>query len=240
MSALVETPHRTPPTHRADDASRTPATRSMTRRPASRTAGCADGSSAGGAPVRGEPEPPPGHLRIDFGAHFEANYQRLVAQLYAITLDAGQAHDAVQDAYARAWRRWSSLGRTGDPGAWVRSVAVRSTIRSWRTVLGRFGVGRPRTGTGRHRTAHPAMLSALRRLPPAERRAIVLTYMAGASTEEIAAIERVSYNTVQARLARAAADHREPGRRPAPCCSDRGTTPAASSSVRPEAASFGE
>ena len=46
------------------------------------------------------------------------------------------------------------------------------------------------------------MLAALRRLPPAERRAVVLTYMAGSSVEEIAAIEQVSYNTVQARLSR--------------------------------------
>ena len=73
-----------------------------------------------------EPDPPPGNLRIDFGAHFESNYQRLVAQLYAITLDAGQAHDAVQDAYARAWRRWVTVGRMPDPSAWVRSVAVSS------------------------------------------------------------------------------------------------------------------
>lgn len=147
------------------------------------------------------PEPAPVNLRIDFGAHFESNYQRLVAQLYAITLDAGQAHDAVQEAYARAWRRWAAVGRTSDPSAWVRSVAVRSTIRSWRSVLARFGIGRPRaTGVGDPRTR--AMLGALRRLPVAERRAIVLTYMAGCTVEEIAAIEQVSQHTVQARLSR--------------------------------------
>ena len=68
-----------------------------------------------------EPDPPPGNLRIDFGAHFESNYQRLVAQLYAITLDAGQAHDAVQDAYARAWRRWVTVARVKTvKNVWVR------------------------------------------------------------------------------------------------------------------------
>ena len=36
-----------------------------------------------GTPRRLRPE----QLRADFGAHFEANYQRLVAQLYAITLN---------------------------------------------------------------------------------------------------------------------------------------------------------
>ena len=149
-----------------------------------------------------EPDPPPGNLRIDFGAHFESNYQRLVAQLYAITLDAGQAHDAVQDAYARAWRRWATVGRAADPSAWVRSVAVRSTIRSWRSLLARFGIGGPAPDRKNIEPRTRAMLSALRRLPPAERRALVLTYMAGCSVEEIAAIEQVSYNTLQARLSR--------------------------------------
>ena len=114
-----------------------------------------------------EPDPPPGNLRIDFGAHFEANYQRLVAQLYAITLDAGQAHDAVQDAYARAWRRWATVGRAADPSAWVRRVAVRSTIRSWRTLLARFGIGGPAPDRKNIEPRTRAMLSALRRLPPA-------------------------------------------------------------------------
>ena len=58
-------------------------------------------------------------LRADFGAHLEANYQQLVAQLYAITLDADRAHEFVQDAYSRAWlcnwapARWFALGRRG-------------------------------------------------------------------------------------------------------------------------------
>jgi RNA polymerase sigma factor (sigma-70 family) len=153
------------------------------------------------SPVSGS-TPVPVDLRIDFGAHFEANYQRLVAQLYAMTLDAGLAHDAVQDAYSRAWHRWSVVGSSADPAAWVRGVAVRSVVRSWRTVLTRFGIGRP---PAEHRNIEPrtaAMLSALRRLSAPDRRAIVLTYMSGSSIDEIAAVERVSYNTVQARLSR--------------------------------------
>jgi RNA polymerase sigma-70 factor (ECF subfamily) len=142
-------------------------------------------------------------LRADFGAHLEANYQRLVAQLYAITLDPGEAHDVVQDAYSRAWRNWSTIGRSPDPSAWVRRVAVRSTVRSWRRTLARVGIGRPR-GVGHgvdERTR--AMLGALGRLSPGERRAVVLFHMAGASMGEIAALEQASVGTVQARLARA-------------------------------------
>jgi DNA-directed RNA polymerase specialized sigma24 family protein len=144
----------------------------------------------------------PAELRVDFGAHLEANYQRLVAQLYAITLDPGEAHDVVQEAYSRAWRSWVAIGRTPDPSAWIRRVAVRSTIRSWRRAMARFGIGRPRAiGSGVDARTR-AVLDSLARLSPAERRAVVLFHMAGASVEEIAAIEQTSETLVNARLSR--------------------------------------
>ncbi|WP_214367062.1 sigma factor-like helix-turn-helix DNA-binding protein [Pseudonocardia sp. H11422] len=146
----------------------------------------------------------PAALRVDFGAHLEANYQRLVAQLYAITLDAGEAHDVVQDAYSRAWRSWSEIGESADPTGWIRRVAVRSTMRSWRAVLSRIGLGRaepPSADTVDPRTA--ALLTALGRLPAAERRSVVLFHMVGMSIGDIATLEQVSLGTVQARLSRA-------------------------------------
>ena len=47
------------------------------------------------------------------------------------------------------------------------------------------------------------MLTALRGLPAAERRCVVLHHMAGAPVREIAAVEGVSVGTTAARLARA-------------------------------------
>jgi DNA-directed RNA polymerase specialized sigma24 family protein len=161
-----------------------------------------DAPSAGTQVVQEAPAASLAQLRVDFGAHLEANYQRLVAQLYAITLDPGEAHDVVQDAYSRAWRSWATISRSPDPSAWIRRVAVRSTIRSFRRVLARIGIGRPRSvGEGVDpRTG--ALLAALGRLSAAQRRAVVLFHMAGASLEEIAAVEQASVGVVQARLAR--------------------------------------
>ena len=144
----------------------------------------------------------PAELRADFGAHLEANYQRLVAQLYAITLNPGEAHNVVQDAYSRAWHSWVAIGRTPDPSAWIRRVAVRSTIRSWRGAMARFGIGRPRAIVAGVDDRTRAILKSLARLSPAERRAVVLHHMAGASIEEIAAIEQASETLVNARLTR--------------------------------------
>ena len=149
--------------------------------------------------VRHAVPPTRADLRIDFGAHLEANYRRLVAQLYAITLDPAEAHSVVQDAYSRAWRSWASISRTPDPTGWVRRVAVRSTMRSWRRFRLR---SRQPVGPGPD-TSVGAVLAALRRLPPSERRCVVLHHMAGAPLPEIAAVEGLSVGTTAARLARA-------------------------------------
>jgi RNA polymerase sigma-70 factor (ECF subfamily) len=160
------------------------------------------------APLSGRPRRGPMgrlQLRADFGAHFEDNYQRLVAQLFAITLNSGEAHEVVQDAYSRAWRQWATIGRLRDPAEWIRRVAVRSTIRSWRRQLARIGFGRPQPiddDAVEPRTA--VLLSALARLSIGERRAIVLHHMVGWSIAEIAVVERSSPGSVSVRLARAA------------------------------------
>ena len=152
--------------------------------------------------VQDAPAPRPASMRVDFGEHLEDNYQRLVAQLYAITLDAGEAHDVVQDAYSRAWRKWAESGRGPDPTDWVRRVAVRSTQRSWRRVLSTFGLSRP-SPVGECDPRTGALLAALARLGIGERRAAVLFHMVGMSKREIAGLEQVPVETVEARLRRA-------------------------------------
>lgn len=145
----------------------------------------------------------PGQLRADFGAHFEAHYQRLVAQLYAITLNPAEAHDVVREAYSRAWRRWAEIGASADPAAWVRRVAVRSTTSSWRRVVARISPGRRRALADGGEPRTRALLLALGRLRDAERRAIVLVDMAGVAVAEVAVLEQVPPGTVAARLSRA-------------------------------------
>lgn len=152
--------------------------------------------------VQDAPSASPASLRVDFGAHLEANYQRLVAQLYAITLDPGEAHDLVRDAYSRAWRKWAEIGSGPDPTGWVRRVAVRSTHRGWRRWLERVGLARPRAvGDGDPRTA--ALLAALGRLRIDERRSVVLFHMVGMARRDIAVLEQVTEETVLYRLRRA-------------------------------------
>jgi len=145
---------------------------------------------------------PVGRQRAQFGRPLEAHSPRLVAQLYAITLDAGQAHDLVQEAYARAWRTWSEIVRRGEPADWVRRVAVSTSMRSWSAMVGRLARRRPpEIETMEPRAA--ALVGALQRLSPAERRAVVLHHMVGMPVPDIAALERRSERKIEARLGRA-------------------------------------
>lgn len=164
------------------------------------------GSGDGYDPADAEQETsyaPVGQQRAEFGRHLEAHYPRLVAQLYAITLDAGQAHDLVQEAYARAWRKWGELVGRGDPADWVRRVAVSTSMRSWSALVGRVARRRrpPEIETMAPRAA--SLVGALHRISPAERRAVVLHHMVGMPVQEIAEIEHRPARRIEARLTRA-------------------------------------
>ena len=70
----------------------------------------------------------------DFDAFYLGSRTRLLHQLYAMTGDLGAAQDAAQEAYARAWQRWSRLRDYDDPEAWVRTVAWRLVVSRWRSA----------------------------------------------------------------------------------------------------------
>lgn len=47
----------------------------------------------------------------EFDAFYAASSPRLVNQLFAMTGNLGEAEDALQEAYIRAWQRWPLIGR---------------------------------------------------------------------------------------------------------------------------------
>ncbi len=147
----------------------------------------------------------PGSPRAEFGAFLEANYQRLVSELFTVTLDDDLAHDVVQDAFARAWTRWSVIRRLADPAGWIRWTAMRSSRRATGRLARRYGLSRP-SGTTEITPVDPAshaLLDTLAALSHAERRALVLHHLVGLPVTEIAGVERVAVGTIEARLGRA-------------------------------------
>ena len=144
----------------------------------------------------------------DFDAFYLTTAARVVHQVYAVCGDLGEAQDAAQEAYARAWARWPRLSGYDDPEAWVRTVAWRLAANRWRS-LRRWLSARARLGVPAL-AAEPspdrvAIVTALRRLPETQRRIVVLHYIGDLPVAQIVAATGIPAGTVKVYLARARA-----------------------------------
>lgn len=141
----------------------------------------------------------------DFAAFYDATWNRTVACAYAVSGDFGAAEEIAQEAYTRAWPRWSKLRAYDEPGAWVRQVATRLAVSRWRrhrTALRHLATTRGPEPVRGPDGSTVALVAALRELPEAQRRALVLHHLAGFPVAEVATIERCPEGTVKARLSR--------------------------------------
>ena len=144
-------------------------------------------------------------LVADFDAFYAATAPALVRTVLALTGDLGDAQDCVQEAYARAWQRWTVVSRYDVPSAWVRQVACRLAISRFRRALVGRGVLRrhgPPPDVPAVSPDHVAIVVALRQISSEQRLAIVLHHLAGLSVEEVAAETGAPTGTVKARLSR--------------------------------------
>ncbi len=141
----------------------------------------------------------------DFAELYTAQFHSLTIQLYAYTGDFAMAQDMVQEAFARAVPKWSTLRTYDDPTAWVRKVAFNLATSRWR---------RARTATAfarRQREEHAegptpdrvALHDALGRLPERQRRIVIMHYLADLPVAEIAHSEGVPEGTVKSWLSKA-------------------------------------
>ncbi|MFI6821834.1 RNA polymerase sigma factor [Micromonospora sp. NPDC050187] len=140
-----------------------------------------------------------------FDEFYRGSRQRLLGFVYALTGDLAEAQDAVQEAYVRAWQRWSTVGGYDDPEAWVRVVASRIAVSRWRSLRSRARaylrhgatetVPAPSTDT-------VEVVAALRRLPEEQRTALALYYLLGMPVADVARETNAPVGTVKARLSR--------------------------------------
>ena len=144
-----------------------------------------------------------------FDEFYAAHYGRLTVQLYAYFGDRQEAQDLAQEAFCRALARWRTVSRYDDPVAWVRRVAWNLALSRWRRARTALAfLSRQRRseaevpGPGPERVA---VLAALAGLPPPQRRAVVLRYLADLTVPEIAEREGVPEGTVKSWLHRARA-----------------------------------
>lgn len=140
-----------------------------------------------------------------FDAFYTGSSRRVLHQMYAMTGNLADAQELVQEAYARAWQRWSAVSTYDDPEAWVRTVAWRLAASRWRKA--RNGVAAMlRHGPPPHAPEpsldNVALVAALREIPEVQRRTVVLHHLVGLSVAEVAHEMHVPEGTVKARLSR--------------------------------------
>jgi RNA polymerase sigma-70 factor (sigma-E family) len=136
---------------------------------------------------------------------YDGCYRRLVAQVYSVTTDLGEAQDAVQEAFVRALAGPIRFRRLDNPEAWLRMVAINVARRRLRrrALLDRLLRRDPPPSTVDDLAPDSvALVTALRKLPLAQREAIALHHLADLPVAEVAEITGVAVGTVKARLAR--------------------------------------
>ena len=128
----------------------------------------------------------------DIEALYRAEASRLWHAIYAFAGDPDVASDAVAEAYAQILRRGDGVR---DPAAWV----WRAAFRICRGDLKTRREPRPTAPPVEHldRFANTDLLDALRRLPEAQRGAVVLFYYADLPIRQIA--DRLGTNSLAVR-----------------------------------------
>jgi RNA polymerase sigma factor (sigma-70 family) len=140
-----------------------------------------------------------------FEDFYHGTRQRVVTFLYAMGGDRTEAQAAAQEAFVRAWQRWSAISTYDDPEAWVRKVGYRLCINRWRKARNRIVAYRRH---GPDPVVRPpdentvALVMALRKLPMPEREAVTLHHLLDLFVADVAAHTGVSANTIKARLVR--------------------------------------
>jgi len=142
----------------------------------------------------------------EFDELYAASFRRITSQVYAMIGNLDEATECVQEAFARAWANRRKLDKAQYPEAWVRTTAYRLAVSRWRRVqLGRRptdrAVGSP-TETPAVDESHVALVAALRKLPEAQRQALVLHHIADLPIHQVAAEVGVPEGTIKARLSR--------------------------------------
>ncbi|GAA4459494.1 SigE family RNA polymerase sigma factor [Phytohabitans houttuyneae] len=154
-------------------------------------------------PATAKPQVTPG-AADGFAELYAAHVHSLTVQLFAYTGDLAVAEDLVHEAFCRALSRWSRVRVHDNPVAWVRLVAWNLARNRWRRLrVAADFLRRQRVqaveGPGPDRVA---LAAALAQLPPRQRRAVILYYLADLPIAEIAQQENVAPGTVKSWLHR--------------------------------------
>ena len=131
-------------------------------------------------------------------AVYRADAERLWRAIYAFAGDAEIASDAVAEAFAQVLHRGAAVR---DPAAWTWRTAFRISAGALK-ARGSGDLGPNIAIEHVDQYGDPDLLAALRRLPDAQRAAVILFYYADLPIREIAARLGTNSLAVRANLSR--------------------------------------
>jgi RNA polymerase sigma-70 factor (ECF subfamily) len=138
-----------------------------------------------------------------FDDFYARSAEGVTGQLLAFTGDPAETSDIVQEAYVRAWTRWSRVSTLDDPVAWVRRVAYNLAKNHLRKRARLVVVDSPNLVAEDPSEGRRLQLSsAMATLSPEHRQALILHYLGGLSTIEVAEEMGVAVGTVKSWLSR--------------------------------------
>jgi RNA polymerase sigma-70 factor (ECF subfamily) len=139
----------------------------------------------------------------EFDEFYESHFDQVARALTLAGGDRELAHDAAQEAFARALRHWRKVREMDRPDGWVYVVAMNQLRDHWRRTERRRGrVPRPEyvaDNTSAVAT-RVSVRDAIATLPPRQREAVVLRYLADLPLADVAAAMGCATGTVKATL----------------------------------------
>jgi RNA polymerase sigma-70 factor (ECF subfamily) len=166
----------------------------------------------------GEPEAPRAS-REAFDSLVLVHADRLKAIAYAYLKDDAEAEDVLQTAYLKAWKHWSTVGRSERIRPWIERVVRNESVDRWRRRRLERPGGRPVDRPDRTETvvfeepgASPQadserqlreVQSIVSTLPEPYRSVVIMRYVQRLSYEQIALELDEPLGTVKTRLCRA-------------------------------------
>jgi RNA polymerase sigma-70 factor (ECF subfamily) len=138
----------------------------------------------------------------------ETEYRRLVAVVSLVAASVGEAEEAVQEAFARAWERSQRGEHFEHVGGWVATVALnharsgRRRRRNEQRSRARLD-SQPPLDPESSTELRTIVRSAVDGLARRQRDAVVLYYFLDLDVATVASLLRVSEGTVKSALSRA-------------------------------------
>jgi RNA polymerase sigma-70 factor (sigma-E family) len=143
---------------------------------------------------------------VEFVAASQDKLRRIA---YAVCSDDSRAEDVLQEALVKLYLAWPQVRKQGSEEAFARRVIINADLddrrRPWhrrRSHVPEEKLAQLPASVTQSAEARLDLLSALRRLPPMQRRTVLLRHWIGLSVEETAEELSITSGTVKSHTSR--------------------------------------